>query len=155
MAAAGTFLVPTIATYELLARDGADMGMPANQVDKIRVVLEKAYDGLRLARDAGVRIGSGSDLLGRHQPARALELELKARVLGPMGAIVAATATNTQIVGMGGELGTVQEGRIADVLLVDGDPLDDITVLQRPEALHLVVQSGRFAADRWPEAAGR
>jgi imidazolonepropionase-like amidohydrolase len=153
MAAAGTFLVPTVATYELLARDGADMGMPANQVDKIRVVLERAYDGLRLARDAGVRIGSGSDLLGRHQPAKALELELKARVLGPMGAVVAATATNAEIVGMGADLGTVQEGRIADLLLVDGDPLDDVAVLQRPEALHLVVQGGRFAADRRPDTS--
>lgn len=151
MVAAGTYLVPTITTYELLAADGPHMGMPANQVEKIKVVLERAYDGLQLAVDAGVRIGSGSDLLGRHQPHKAMELELKSRVIGPMAAIVSATATNAEIIGLGEDLGTVRPGRIADLLLVDGDPLDNITLLQRPEALHLVVQSGRVVADRRPQ----
>jgi imidazolonepropionase-like amidohydrolase len=149
MAAAGTYAVPTVATYELLSRDGAGLGMPADQVAKIDRVLAKAYDGLAILRAAGVRIGSGSDLLGAHQPEKALELGFKSRVLGPMAAIVAATSTNASILRRP-DLGRVAEGALADLLLVDGDPLDDIGVLRATERLHLVVQGGAVAADRRP-----
>jgi imidazolonepropionase-like amidohydrolase len=154
MAASGTYLVPTIATFQLLSKDGLDMGMTPTQVGQIDAVLESAYTSLRIALDAGVPIGSGSDVLGRHQPRKALELELQARVLGPVGAIRAATAVNAQIIGRGHDLGTVAPGYVADLLVVAGSPAEDIAVLQREEAIEVVFQAGRPTVDRRPEAAG-
>lgn len=154
MARVGTYLVPTIATFQLLSADGLAMGMTPVQVGQIDTVLERAFSSLQLAADAGVRIGSGSDVLGRHQPHKALELELQARVLGPLGAIRAATAVNAEIIGRGHDLGVVAPGYLADLLLVDGAPAEDITVLQDEHSIHAVLQAGRLAVDRRPEAAG-
>ncbi|MFG1928962.1 amidohydrolase family protein [Cryptosporangium sp. NPDC048952] len=151
MAAQGTFLVPTIATFQLLSVDGREMGMSREQVDQIDTVLASAYTSLRIALDAGVRIGSGSDVLGRHQPRKALELELQARVTGTLEAIRSATSVNAEIVGRGHDLGAVRPGFVADLLIVDGDPAEDITVLQDPNAIHAVLQAGRITVERRPE----
>ena len=148
MAEAGVFAVPTIATYELLARDGADGGMPADQIQQVKDVLASAYDALALLRDAGVKIASGSDVLGPHQGQKALELELKARVLGPMGALVAATATNAQLLGLADEIGTISADKLADLILVDGNPADDIRILQDPSRIHVVMLGGEIVTDR-------
>jgi imidazolonepropionase-like amidohydrolase len=148
MREAGTFAVPTIATYEMLAADGAAGGMPEDQVDQVKRVLAKAYDALALLRDVGVRIASGSDVLGPHQHLKAYELELKARVLGPMGALVAATRTAAELLGLADQIGTLVEGRIADLLVVDADPLEDIKALQDTRRIHLVMTSGTVRVDR-------
>jgi imidazolonepropionase-like amidohydrolase len=154
MAEHGTYLVPTIATYRLLSRDGADMGMTPEQVAKIDTVLAAADTSLRIAMAAGVRIGSGSDVLGRHQPRKALELELQAAVMGPLAAIRAATAVNAELIGRGDDLGVLAPGRVADLLLVDGDPAEDIAVLRRPGAVHAVLQGGRITVDQRPDTTG-
>lgn len=148
MREAGTFAVPTITTYELLAADGAAGGMPEDQVDQVKRMLAKAYDALELLRDTGVRIASGSDVLGPHQNFKARELELKARVLGPMGALVAATRTSAELLGLADRIGTLEEGKLADLLVVAGDPLQDIRILQDAADIHVVMTSGTVAVDR-------
>lgn len=148
MAASGTYAVPTIVTYELLAADGLDGGMPAEQVDMVKQVLDSAYDSLAILAAAGVRIGSGSDLLGPHQGRNALELELAARVLGPLGAIRAATETNARLLGLETELGTVETGKLADLILVDGNPAESITTLGDRARIHLVMKAGAAVARR-------
>src|SRR5690606_10687756 len=77
-----------------------------------------------LAREHGIRVGSGSDLLGAGQNRRGLELVLKAEVLGAMEAIVSATSVNATILRRP-DLGTLLPGRIADFIAVEGDPLED------------------------------
>lgn len=148
MAKAGTYAVPTIATYEMLAADGADGGMPADQIVQVKKVLASAYDALELLRDAGVHIASGSDVLGPHQGLKAYELELKARVLGPMGALVAATKTSSELLGLDHLIGTVQPGKLADLLIFDGNPIDDIKALQDRSRMHVVMSSGDIVIDR-------
>lgn len=144
----GTFAVPTIATYEMLAADGAAGGMPEDQVDQVKRVLASAYDALELLRDTGVHIASGSDVLGPHQHLKAYELELKARVLGPMGALVAATKTSAELLGLADRIGTLEEGKLADLLVFDGDPLADIKTLQDTARVHVVMTGGTVAVDR-------
>ena len=113
----GTYLVPTVAVYELIAAEGREHGVPENSVRKIEEALAGAYTSLEIAQDAGVAIGSGSDLLGMHQPLKARELQFKARVLGARWAPWSHPRRPTQeIVGMGDELGTVEEGKLADLL---------------------------------------
>jgi imidazolonepropionase-like amidohydrolase len=102
---------------------------------------------VELARAAGVRIGSGSDLLGPRQRHRAAELVEKAKQFGPMEAIVSATRTNAQLFNMDDRIGAVEAGKDADLVLVAGDPLADIGVLVDARNVRLVVQRGRVVKD--------
>lgn len=141
----GAFLVPTLSTYEALGRMGHQLGVPQANMKKIHLARERSLEALSIAHRAGVKIASGSDLLGPMQNLKALELELKARVLGPMGAIVASTSTNARLLGLDTQLGTIEPGKLADLILVDGDPLEDISLLQRyQEAITLILQGGRI-----------
>ena len=74
---------------------------------------------------------------------KATELELKARVLGPMGAIVATTRTNAELLNRSNDLGTIETGKLADLIVVNGDPLADIKVLQQyEENITLIMKGG-------------
>jgi imidazolonepropionase-like amidohydrolase len=140
---AGAYLVPTIVTYEMISRLGKDLGIPENNVRKINIAREKALDALETAHRTGVKIASGSDLLGPMQIHKAMELELKARVLGPMEALVATTKTNAELLNREKDLGTVEAGKLADIIVVDGDPLANIDVLQQyQEKITLIMKGG-------------
>jgi imidazolonepropionase-like amidohydrolase len=142
---AGAFLVPTIVTYEMISRMGKDLGVPENNVRKINEAREKALEALEIAYKSGTKIASGSDLLGPMQVYKGTELELKARVLGPMGAIVASTRTNAELIGREKDLGTIEGGKLADLIVVDGDPLEDIALFQQyQEKITLIMQGGRL-----------
>jgi imidazolonepropionase-like amidohydrolase len=148
MKEAGAMLVPTMVTYEMISKMGPELGVPDRYVQKIREAGEKAEDALAIALRAGVTIASGSDLLGPMQAYKAMELVLQARVMGPMGAIVAATKTNAQLIRRERDLGTIEPGKLADLILVAGDPLKDIGVLQQyREKIVMVMQGGRFYKD--------
>lgn len=145
MRAAGAYLVPTLVTYEMLSRRGKSLGIPADNIRKINQAKERGLEALSMASRAGVKIGSGSDLLGELQTYKGLELALKAKVLGPMGAIVASTRTNAEILKREKDLGTVEEGKLADLILVAGDPLRDISMIQRyREKITMIIQGGRL-----------
>ncbi len=140
---AGAYLVPTIVTYEMISRLGKDLGIPENNVRKINIAREKALEALETAHRTGVKIASGSDLLGPMQIHKAMELELKARVLGPMGALVATTKTNAELLNREKDFGTVEAGKLADIIVVDGDPLANIDVLQQyQEKITLIMKGG-------------
>jgi imidazolonepropionase-like amidohydrolase len=143
----GAFLVPTLVTYEVLSERGEALGMAKSSVEKIRYVGASGEESLRIAMEAGVRIGSGSDLLGEPMREKARELVLQARVMGAMGAIVAATKTNAELFGMADRLGTVEEGKQADLIVVDGDPLADIGVLADASRVRVVVKEGEVVKD--------
>jgi imidazolonepropionase-like amidohydrolase len=142
---AGAFLVPTLVTYEMISRMGKSLGIPDANVRKINEARERGLESLSIARKAGLKIASGSDLLGPMQRYKGMELELKARVLGPMGAIVATTRTNAELLKKERDLGTIEAGKLADLILVQGDPLKDITLIQQfQEKISLIVQGGRI-----------
>ena len=147
MAKEGAFLVPTLVTYEVLSERGEALGMARASVEKIRYVGASGEDSLRMAMAAGVRIGSGSDLLGEPMREKARELVLQARVMGPMGAIVAATRTNAELFGLSDYIGTVEEGKQADLIVVDGDSLADISLLTDASRVRMVVKEGEVVKD--------
>jgi len=141
---AGAFLVPTLVTYEMISRMGKSLGIPDNNVRKINEARDRGLEALAIAKKLGLKIASGSDLLGPMQRYKGMELELKARVLGPMGAIVATTKTNAELLKKEKDLGTIEAGKLADLILVQGDPLKDITILQQyQEKITLIIQGGR------------
>jgi imidazolonepropionase-like amidohydrolase len=141
---AGAFMVPTLVTYEMISRTGRSLGIPENNVRKINEARDRGLEAVAMARKLGVRIGSGSDLLGPMQRYKGMELELKARALGPMGAIVATTKTNAELLKKEKDLGTIEGEKLADLILVAGDPLKDIGIFQQyQEKISLIVQGGR------------
>jgi imidazolonepropionase-like amidohydrolase len=141
---AEAFLVPTLVTYEMISRMGKELGIPDNNLRKINIARERSLEALAIAHRMGVKIASGSDLLGPMQIYKGAELELKSRVLGPMGAIVASTKTNAELLRKEKDLGTIEAGKLADLILLDGDPLKEIKLFQQyQEKITLIIQSGR------------
>lgn len=139
---ADAYLVPTVVTYEVIAREGKTHGLSERQLAKITLARERSVEGLTEAYRAGCRIGSGSDLLGDMAAYRAMELELKGQVMTPMEVLLSATRVNAEIFRMADRIGTVEAGKYADLLVVDGDPLRDLRVFQDPEHLRLVMKDG-------------
>ncbi len=148
IAEAGAYLVPTLVTYEALSEEGLRYGVPEENIRKIDEARASGIRALRYAHEAGVRIASGSDLLGPLQDRKARELEIKTEVMSPMKALVSATRTNAGLFGMEGEIGTVEEGKLADLLVVEGNPLEDIAVLQNRDNLKLIMKGGRVVKNR-------
>jgi len=140
--AAGAFLVPTMVTYEAIWREGKAHGIGDHQLQKINVARERSVESLALARRLDLKIGSGSDLLGDMMAHRAAELELKGQVLTPMEVLVSATRTNAELFRMQDRIGTVEPGKLADLLVVKGNPLRDLRLFQNPGNLLLIMKGG-------------
>jgi imidazolonepropionase-like amidohydrolase len=147
MARDGAALVPTLSVTHLFAKEWRDWGIPESVVPRMAGVEEAMGASVKLAHDAGVTVGSGTDLLGPRQNRRGLELALKAKILGPMAAIVSATSTNARILRQP-DLGMIAEGKLADLIAVSGDPLAEPELFDDPDRVVLVVQGGRVVKDR-------
>jgi imidazolonepropionase-like amidohydrolase len=147
LAANDVFLVPTVITYELLSRREAGDGWTPDMVRKIRQGLTGAYDSLGLAFEKGLRIGSGSDVLAEMQGEKGKEIACQARVMGAMNAIIAATRTNAALMRIEKEVGTVEEGKRADLIVLDADPLEDPGVFADPEHVRMVLLGGQVVKD--------
>ncbi len=140
---AGAYLVPTMVTYEAIRREGRAHGIGEHQLRKIDLAREKSVEGLAHAYRAGCRIGSGSDLLGDMQAQRAVELELKGQVMPPMEVLLSATRVNAEIFRMERDIGTVEPGKYADLIVVKGNPLKDLRVFQNTDNVQLIMKGGR------------
>ncbi|MFJ5383187.1 amidohydrolase family protein [Cupriavidus sp. CER94] len=141
----GAYVVPTLITYDALARDGARLGLPADSVAKIETVRQAGRDSLAIYAEAGVPMGFGSDLLGEMHQYQSEEFRIRAELLGNAEAVRSATSIAAEILQRDGELGVIKAGAIADVLVVDGDPLQDIEVLAGPASrIELVMQAGKI-----------
>jgi imidazolonepropionase-like amidohydrolase len=113
------------------------------------VVLDAGLSALERAATAGVRIAYGSDLLGGMHRHQAHEFALRAQVQPAVDVLRSATTVGAGLLGMVGEIGVVQTGAHADLVLVDGDPLNDAGVLADPAVnLRVVIQAGRVVVDR-------
>jgi len=143
MAEKGAFAVPTQVTYEMLAKHGAQAGLPPDSVAKIEDVRLAGRNALKLFAEAGVEMGYGSDLLGDMHQYQSHELQIRAEVLGNLAALRSATTVAAKILQREGQLGCIAEGAIADLLVVDGNPLESIDCLVgQGENLAMIIQEG-------------
>ena len=149
MAKKGAFLVPTLVAYDAIRRHAAEFGMGPESLEKNKVVLEAGVRSLELAKRAGVRMAFGSDLLGQLQPDQSKEFELRGEALSPQEIIHSATIVGAELLGRPGELGVIAPGALADLLVVDGNPLKDLGLFQDQGAhIPVVMQAGRFHRNR-------
>ena len=141
----GIFYVPTLLVY-VYHRE--------NVLDHVKSRAQNLYshhlDSIRNSLDAGVKVVAGTDAGGWGHPVNAGELQCMVEEAGmtPMQALVAATGTAAQCLGQEKELGTVEKGKLADLVVVDGDPLQDIKVLLDKERIKMVIKGGHVYADR-------
>jgi imidazolonepropionase-like amidohydrolase len=148
MAERGIFFVPTFAVYDYHRKS------PQPHVRERALALREPHVlSLRRALAAGVKVVAGTDAGGHGHPANALELAcLVGAGMTPLEALRAATGLAAECLGLERDIGTVEKGKLADLVVVDGDPLADIAVLQKTEKIALVVKGGAVAADRLPRS---
>ena len=143
-AAAGAVAVPTLVTYEALAEDGPSYGFPPGSIAKIEDVRAAGLNSLSILKAAGVTIAFGTDLLGPTHVRQSEEFTIRARVLPSADIIASVTTVAARLIGMEGKLGVVAPGAIADLLVVDGAPLENASVLTDHQgAIKLVMQGGK------------
>jgi imidazolonepropionase-like amidohydrolase len=140
-------LVPTLSAPFNIMEKGEKSGIPSFIIEKTRRVKDAHVASIKKAHKAGVPIASGADsgtpfnLHGENLR----ELELLVGIgLSPMEAIVSATRVAAETLGLGSRLGTLEPGKLADLIVVEGDPLKDIAVLQRKDKVVGVMKDGKF-----------
>ena len=145
MAGHGAFAVPTLVTFAALTEQGAALGCPPESRAKIESVCGGGMASLELFRDAGVRIAFGTDLLGELHARQSEEFLIRSRVFPAIEILRQATLVGAELLNLQGRLGVVAAGAVADLLVVDGDPIAEIAVLTR-QGRHLdaILKAGTF-----------
>ncbi len=127
-----TYYVPTLYVGEAVVRDGVELGIPASEIERSRKMSEHRNATFRRALDAGIPIAFATDAGVFPHGLNARELTLRVRVgESPMHSIVSATKLSAQVMGWEDRIGTVEAGKFADLIAVEGDPLSDIALLER------------------------
>jgi imidazolonepropionase-like amidohydrolase len=148
----GVYLVPTlVAPQDVLELADARPGLlPAYAVEKSREVMSAHRESFRRAVAAGVKVAMGTDAgVGPHGGnARELGLMVEHGGMTPMQAIVASTRTAAELLHLDDRLGTLAPGKLADLLVIDGDPLADVRLLADAGRLALVMKGGAAVRSR-------
>lgn len=148
MVRSGTFLVPTLSAFHGIMTGGKGAGVSDSVIAQTQPVLDWQSTWLPKAIRAGVRIAVGTDAGSYCNPHAEIvtELQLLHRAgLSPMQAIVAATSEGAELMGLGKRIGTVEPGKEADIVVVDGNPLEDLACIRD---VCLVIKAGRVVDRR-------
>jgi imidazolonepropionase-like amidohydrolase len=144
VAAKGAFVVPTLATIWALLEDGAKLGLPPASQEKLLQVSGGVLQGLQVMQRAGLKVGFGTDLLGSQQDRQGTEFRLRAQIFTPLEILRQVTSVNAELLQLEGRIGRLAPGYVADLIVVDGDPMADVTVLGDAANICAIVQGGRF-----------
>jgi imidazolonepropionase-like amidohydrolase len=145
----GAFYVPTLVTYSSLAAHGREFGLPESSYRKVFDVLDAGLRALELAQRSGIPIVYGTDLLGDMHEDQLTEFTLRREVQSPVEMIRSATLAAARLLRLEGQVGVIRPGAFADLLVLDGNPLEDISILTQPEQrLRLIMSRGRVMRHR-------
>ncbi|TFG96729.1 amidohydrolase family protein [Candidatus Thorarchaeota archaeon] len=159
MAKNNVILVPTLAATILKQEDRATETDPkwrvAYEPDNLEQMNNDTYNAVRIAHASGVKIAAGSDITGAPlfggypMGKNAVELEYLTRCgLSPMESLMAATKIGAEALGLIDQIGTVESGKLADILVINGNPLEDIRLLQNSDAIRMIIKNGDIVVDR-------
>ena len=142
------FVVPTLVTYQAMYERGADIGLPKHSIDKLDDVRDAGLRSLEHLKAAGTKTGFGTDLFGDLQSEQLRELIIRAEVDSNVDVLRSATSINAELLGMEGKLGCIKAGAFADLLVIDGNPLEDLILLQK-ESQHItqIMKAGNLHVD--------
>lgn len=142
-AEAGAVAVPTLVTYEALAQDGPALGLPPDSIAKIEDVRAAGMGSLSILREAGVTMAFGTDLLGETHVRQSEEFAIRSRILPSAEVLASATTVAARLIGMEGRLGVIAPGAVADLLVVQGAPLEDVAILaDHQRSILMVMKAG-------------
>jgi imidazolonepropionase-like amidohydrolase len=142
------FYVPTLVTYSAMVEHGREFGLPDESYRKVFDVLDAGLHALEMADRAGVSIALGTDLLGGLHQFQSREFEIRARVQSAADILRSATLVGARLLRREGQLGVIATGAYADLLVVDGNPLENVALLAQPErCVQLVMKGGRIYHD--------
>ena len=145
----GAFVIPTLITFEALSLEGEKYGFPADSIAKIADVSTAGLSSLEIYRQAGVKIGYGSDLLGPSQRLQSEEFRIRSEVMPLPEVIRSATTTAAEVLNMQGKLGRLEVGAFADVLIVEGNPVREVNcLLGQGDHIPLVMKEGQIFVNR-------
>jgi imidazolonepropionase-like amidohydrolase len=145
VASKGAFAVPTMATIAALADQGEKLGLPPASREKLRRVADAAVSSLTIMKKAGVKMGFGTDLLGALHVRQCTEFTLRAQALPAIDVLRSACSVNAELLGQQGNLGCIREGAAADLLVVDANPLNDLSALgSSGDRLAVIMKDGAF-----------
>jgi imidazolonepropionase-like amidohydrolase len=149
MAEKGAFMIANLVAYYAMKERAAQFGMTADMLAKNDLVIDGGLKSLEICKRAGVEVGYGSDLLGALQVEQSREFLLRREVLSPLEIVRQATLVGAKILRMEGKLGVVEPGALADLIVVDGDPLADLGLFQE-QGRHLsaIMAAGAFHKNR-------
>jgi imidazolonepropionase-like amidohydrolase len=144
----GAYIVPTMVVIFALVEMGKELGFPAASQEKAEYAYTEALSGMDKMRRAGVKIGFGTDLLGALYPQQCREFTIRSEVFTPLELLRQATSANAELMMHQGKLGCIAPGAHADLLVVDGDPLKDISLLAaNGKNLRAIVRGGEVVKD--------
>lgn len=145
----GAYVVPTMAVKFATMDLGAKLGASAENLAKLKIGHDYAFEGLDHMRSAGVKIGYGTDLLGVTYDQQCREFELRGQVFSALEMLRQATSMGAEILMQEDKLGCVKADAFADLIVVDGDPLKDIGLLAASgRKLDLIVRDGEIVKNR-------
>lgn len=144
-ASRGAVAVPTLVTYDKLVIDGPKLGFPPDSVAKVDVVRSAGMNSLAVMQKAGLAMAYGSDLLGEMHKYQSEEFVIRGRALPAHEVIGSATHVAAKLLRLEGKIGTIAPGAHADLIVVDGDPLKDLSLLTRQgKHIPLIMKGGAF-----------
>ena len=140
----GAYLVPTLSTYVALADEGQRLGWSPAMLEKLTAVKTRGIEAVRIARAEGVPVVFGTDLLGHMHARQSGEFDLRLAAMPPVEALQSATIVAARLMRQEGQIGQLVKGAWADLLVVEGDPTVDLTMLAEPmHGVRLVMKAGR------------
>ena len=146
VARAGAAVVPTLTvahTYGELAGQ-----LPPEVISRAAGVEDGMRNAIRIGHEAGILVGAGADLIGADQKHYGMELPLVAEAVGAMKAIQTMTLANARVLRMADQVGSIEVGKRADVIAVDGDPLEEPWLFDDPDRIAMVLKAGRVEKTR-------
>ena len=139
------YVVPTLITYDAFARTGDEGGIPKHILEKLDDVRLKGQEAVEICSRAGVKLGFGTDLLGDMHALQLEELMMRGEVQSPFDVLKSATSINAEIVQQSGNIGCIKPGAFADLLIIDGNPLEDLSLLYRADnAISAIMKNGKW-----------
>ncbi|BAE58047.1 unnamed protein product [Aspergillus oryzae RIB40] len=145
----GVVFTPTLITYQGMTEPPFDNFLDEFSQAKNLEVLASGLQALEILRDAGITMCYGSDLLAGLHTLQNREFSIRSAVLSPLEILQSATINAATLVGMEGKLGCIKEGAIADFLILNANPLEDITILDHVDkSLMAIAKEGRIVSSK-------
>jgi imidazolonepropionase-like amidohydrolase len=139
------YIVPTLVILFTMAKEGARHGLLPHVIAKVPEVFEAGTRALEICSRGGVKIVFGTDLLGTMHDRQSEEFLIRAEIQKPIDVIRSATSIAAELFQMGGEIGVVAEGARADLLVIDGDPTENLQLLQgQGKFIKAIMKDGKF-----------